>query len=199
MLLSIAFFPPVEWFALIARCAGGNILPVIDRGGNYEKQSYRNRCSILAESGRMDLRFPIIHDGKRKIDEVLVDYSTAWIPKFKLAVDSAYFSSPFFEYYRDEIYAILDAHPATVWDLDWSIMEFFCRKIGLPLPSEGIFDPRPLEKDDYRYSVHPKKERILTTRPYWQVFKDRFGFVDGLSVMDLLFCEGPESICYLMP
>lgn len=197
MLLSIAFFPPVEWFAVLARCTGGGSLPVVDRG-NYEKQSYRNRCSILSESGPLDLRFPVVHNGVRRLDEVLVDYSTPWVQKFKVAVASAYYSSPFFEYYRDELFAILDSHPLTVWELDWKIIDFFCRKMGLPLPLEGSVSPLCSGKDDYRELIHPKKEKIFSVRPYWQVFRDRYGFVGGLSVMDLLFCEGPESICYLL-
>lgn len=198
MLLSIAFFPPVEWFALLARCAGGSSYATVDSGGNYEKQSYRNRCTILSESGPLDLRFPIIHDGRRGIQEVRVDYSTPWVSKFKVAVESAYSSSPYFEYYRDGLFAILDSHPETLWELDWRIILFFCEKLGLPSPQCAGLEQGKSGTGDYRYSIHPKKERVLHVRPYWQVFRDRFGFVDGLSVMDLLFCEGPGALSYLM-
>ena len=189
MLLSVAYFPPVEYFSLIRRAGNASI----DVGGNYQKQSYRNRFRILTANGVEDLRFPVVHDGARAVTAVRVDYSTPWVAKTKTAVDSAYYSSPYYEYYRDELFSILDSRPATVWDLDYAVTGFFCRKIGLhlPLPSS---EPDP---EDYRELVHPKREPVLANREYWQVFRDRYGFVPNLSIIDLLSNEGPESICYL--
>lgn len=186
MVLPVAFFPPVEYFSLLAR---GGVR--IEKYESYTKQTYRNRCRILTEGGVQDLSFPIAHDGSRLVSEIKVDYSTPWVRKFEKAVCSAYDSSPFFVYYKDALFAILESEPATLWDLDWAILEFFCSRIGLPLPEvtsdwEGAQD-----------IIHPKKDPIEKNKPYWQVFKDRWGFVPNLSIMDLLFCEGPESICYL--
>lgn len=174
----------------------------------------------------MDLRFPIVHDGARLITEVKVDWSTPWLRQTEYAIDSAYYRSPFFEYYRDSLFAILDSHPATLWELNRRITEYFCLKIGIPAP---VFDDASLDAspftgsrsaipftmsratmvspawrqegaepvDDFRELIHPKRPPVLRNAEYWQVFKDKFGFVPNLSVMDLLFCEGPESICYL--
>lgn len=189
MLLSAAYFPPVEYFSLIRRAGRASI----DKRGNYQKQSYRNRFRILTANGVEDLRFPVVHDGQRSVDAVKVDYSTPWVSKTRTALDSAYYSSPFYEYYRDELFSILESCPATVWDLDYSLTCFFCRKVGLPvpLPASGADD------EDFRELVHPKREPVLVNREYWQVFRDRYGFVPNLSIIDLLSNEGPESICYL--
>lgn len=186
MLLSTAYFPPVEYFAVLARYS-----VFIDPEENYRKQSYRNRCRILTSNGVEDLRVPVVHDGLRKITEVRVDYSTPWPRRTEYAIDTAYYSSPFFEYYRDELFALLDARPETLWELNGNITDFFCRKIGI-VPQWGA-----REGEDLRDVIHPKKAPYLQTRGYWQVFRDRFGFVGNLSVMDLLFNEGPESICIL--
>ena len=153
----------------------------------------------------MDLNFPIVHDGKSLIKEVKVDYSTPWLRRTEYAIDSAYYNSPFFEYYRDELFATLDAQPETLWELNLSIIRFFCRKIGInPEIIETKIFVAPAaacsrgESEDFRYSIHPKIASDYVAKPYWQVFREKFGFVPGLSVMDLLFNEGPESLSYLL-
>lgn len=140
----------------------------------------------------MDLRFPVVHDGARCIKDIKVDYSTPWVRQTEYAIETAYSASPYFEYYKDELFGILDSHPETLWDLDMRIMEFFCRKIGLAAPVEGC-----AADIDLRTIIHPKKASSFEAKPYMQVFGERFGFTGNLSVMDLLFNEGPESICYL--
>lgn len=191
MTLSSAYCPPVEYFAVLAKYSS----VYVEACENYSKQSYRNRCRILSANGPMDLSFPIVHDGSRLITDIKVAYNTPWVRQTEYAIDSAYYNSPFFEYYRDEFFAILDSHPQTLWELNSALTEFFMRKIGLL--TELLPTTEFVPAEDYRDAIHPKKPLIFETRPYWQVFKQKFGFVPGLSVMDLLFNEGPESICYL--
>ena len=201
MLLTTAYFPPVEYFAVLARYSA----VYLEACEKYQKQSWRNRCRILTANGPMDLNFPIVHDGKSLIKEVKVDYSTPWLRRTEYAIDSAYYSSPFFEYYRDELFATLDKQPETLWELNMNIIRFFCRKIGINpeiketqkfvAPAGSILQPVP---EDLRYSIHPKIASDYVAKPYWQVFREKFGFVPGLSVMDLLFNEGPESLSYLL-
>ena len=188
MLLSTAYFPPIEYFAVLAKYS-----VCIDPCENYTKQTYRNRCRILTSNGPEDLRVPIVHDGRRLITDVRVDYSGDWLRRTKYAIDTAYYSSPFFEYYRDELFALLDSRPETLWELNSALTDFFCRKIGI-VPS---YCSRDEAGEDLRDVIHPKKAPYLPTREYWQVFREKFGFIGNLSVMDLLFNEGPESICIL--
>lgn len=195
MLLSTAYFPPVEYFSILAKYS----VVYVDDLENYQKQSYRNRCRILTASGPEDLRFPIIHDGARSIKDIRVDYKTPWVRQTEYAIETAYSSSPFFEYYRDPLYGILDSNPEYLWDLNASLTAFFAEKIGLATDIRllsSLSGPLP-EGEDLRSAIHPKRPPIMVNSPYWQVFREKHGFVPNLSVMDLLFNEGPESVCYL--
>ncbi len=245
MLLTTAYFPPIEYFALLAKYS----VVYMEACENYQKQSWRNRCRILSANGPLDLNVPVVHEGGTfalPIKQIRVEYTTPWVLRTERAIESAYCSSPFFIYYRDALFAILDSHPETLWELNRRLIDFFCARIGIApeirettfytateghIPSgrhatlgnvrgrgpssdgrddgaavtgsEGIcpsVDTKLLE--DYRAVIHPKRSNTILRdlgldRPYWQVFNERFGFVPGLSIMDLLFNEGPESICWL--
>ncbi|MGM9787388.1 MAG: WbqC family protein [Candidatus Cryptobacteroides sp.] len=195
MLISTAYFPPIEYFANFAKYS----VVYIEACENYLKQTYRNRCRILTANGAEDLRVPILHDGHRNIREIRIDYSKDWIRQSEYAIDSAYYNSAFFEYYRDELFSILDFGIDTLWDLNLVLIKFFSRKLGMgtefrPTLAYKIPQGEPL---DFRYSLSPKRPSAYLGQPYYQVFREKFGFVPNLSIMDLLFNEGPESICYL--
>ena len=226
---------------------------------NYQKQSWRNRCRILTANGPEALNVPVVHENGTfalPVKEIRVEYTTPWVLRTERAIESAYSSSPFFIYYKDELFAILDSHPATLWELNRRIIDFFCAKIGIApqfvetavynppcaasssptspvipfssvIPTSPVINglrpfssssldsvsdtstvlapssvPSEAKESDYRALIHPKKANTILRdlgleRPYWQVFRDRFGFIPGLSIMDLLFNEGPESICWL--
>lgn len=203
MLLTTAYFPPIEYFALLAKYS----VVYMEACENYQKQSYRNRCRILTANGVEALNVPVVHENgtfSLPIKKIRVDYSTPWVLRTERAIESAYSSSPFFIYYRDAIFAILDSHPVTLWELNRRIIDFFCAKIGIAPEIRETFDFVPAGTDggDYRTVIHPKRPNNIMRdlgleMPYWQVFQDKFGFVPGLSIMDLLFNEGPESICLL--
>ena len=196
MTLTIAYFPPIEYFALLAKYS----LVYIEACENYQKQSYRNRCHFYAADGVQSLSFPVRHrEGSISIPikEVEVDYSTPWVAKTERCIDTAYRSSAFFEYYRDPLFSILDSHPRTLWELDMRIIRFFMDRIGLTVELR--------ETSEYvgpDYDIHPKRpDSILCElgleRPYYQVFADKMGFKGNLSVMDLLFNEGPSSLDFI--
>lgn len=191
MILATAYFPPIEFFA----CLAENSVVYLEAHEHYQKQSWRNRCRILSANGPLDLRVPVLHSADlfhTPVKDVEVEYSTPWVAQTEYAIESAYFSSPFFVYYKDELFSILDSHPSTLWELNSRIIDFFCRKIGM--------EPQIMPTDHYMgelHDIHPKRRSSYVGKEYWQVFKDKFGFVPGLSIMDLLFNEGPESLCYL--
>ena len=231
-LLSTAYFPPVSYFAAIAQEMEGlikkgddrkNILPsplsssiiFIEACENYQKQSYRNRCRFYGADGIQTLSFPIQHANgthKNLISEVKVDYSKPWVLQHKRAIISAYGTSAYFEYYQDELFAILDSQPERLIDLNATILKFFIEKTGLKaeihLTSEfrpdgmASLNGTPTQCDDLREVIHPKRsndilKKLELEKPYFQVFSPKHGFQSDLSIMDLLFNEGPDSILYL--
>ena len=172
---------------------------------NYQKQSYRNRCYILAGDGVQMLQVPVVHEDSMPIAGVRVDYSTPWLVRTQRSLDAAYYTSAYYEYYRDDLFALMDEKPALLWDWNLSLAKFLMEKTGVAghlLPTSSFVSPASAGPDDYRADIHPKRpDPILASlgleRPYFQVFADRFGFTPNLSALDLLFNEGPDSILWL--
>ena len=183
---------------------------------NYQKQSYRNRCRFYAADGVQALSFPIVHEeGRHKhpVNQVKVDYSTPWLQQHKRAIVSAYRTSAYFEYYQDELFAILDSMPERLIDLNTALLRFFIEKTGLCVDlrltneyssdsSVSVADGEEIVCEDLREAIHPKRPNAILhdlelEKPYFQVFAQKHGFQSDLSIMDLLFNEGPDSILYL--
>ncbi len=215
LLLETAFMPPVSYFAAIAEeftLSYGRVVSLVparlrlEACENYQKQSYRNRCRIYAAGGVESLTLPVVHEGGTSslpIREIRVDWSRDWLPRMERAIVSAYESSPYFEYYRDSLFDILESRPEKLFDLNISLIHYFLGKIGISADIDFSTEyERPGETApgirDLRGIIHPKRPSILQTeKPYWQVFAAKYGFKSDLSVMDLLFNEGPDSISYL--
>ncbi len=223
-LLTTAYFPPISYFAAIAEDMEGLVrtkgedrrsIPssplspstiYIEACENYQKQSYRNRCHFYAADGKQSLSFPITHsEGTHKhlISEVLIDYSKPWVLQHKRAIISAYRTSAYFEYYQDELFAILDSKPERLLDLNTRLLEFFLDKIGIKAEIRMTENySQNTDCEDLREVIHPKRpdnilEKLELNKPYFQVFAEKHGFIPDLSIMDLLFNEGPDSIIYL--
>ena len=194
MLLSTAYFPPVTWFRLVS---GGKFF--LEACENYQKQSYRNRCYILASDGPQMLQVPVVHRDSWLITDVRVDYSTPWVLRTQRALDTAYETSAFYEYYRDAVFALLDRRPQTLWELNLSTIRWACDALSIPcllVPTKDFADAAP---EDYRFTLHPKKPAVLPEKPYYQVFRDKLGgFTPGMSVLDLIFNEGPGAISFVI-
>lgn len=236
VLLSTAYFPPVSYFAAMARefvlppLQQNRLQPLVpsvvymEACENYQKQSYRNRCHFYSASGIQSLSYPVVHrNGTHKIPirEIEIDWSTPWLQQHKRAIVSAYRTSAYFEYYQDELFEIMDRRPALLFDFNMSILRFFIEKTGLgidlrfteeyalpaadsvlslPFPSGGHCHSGCCR--DLRETIHPKRpdtilEDLGLKKPYFQVFAQKHGFISNLSIMDLLFNEGPDSILYL--
>ncbi len=174
---------------------------------NYQKQSYRNRCYILTGDGPQMLQVPVVHAPDMGITRVRVDYSTPWVLRTQRALDTAYETAAYYEYYRDSLFPLLEARPETLWDLNLSLLEWCLERCGIACTLEptASFAAPDSQADDFRFSIHPKRpDTVLADlgldRPYYQVFRDRLGgFTPGLSILDLLFNEGPDSILNIRP
>ena len=183
---------------------------------NYQKQSYRNRCRFYAADGVQALSFPIVHEGgthKLPVSEIKVDYSTPWLQQHERAIVSAYRTSAYFEYYQDELFEILESRPERLFDLNMALIRFFIEKTGIKVDlrvtddfsRDAVLvssDGQQIVCDDLREKIHPKRPNDILhylelEKPYFQVFSRKYGFQPDLSIMDLLFNEGPDSILYL--
>ena len=194
MLLSTAYFPPVAWFSL---ASGGKFF--LEACENYQKQSYRNRCYILASDGPQMLQVPVVHGDSWLITDVRVDYSTPWGLRTQRALDTAYKTSAFYEYYRDTVFALLDRQPETLWELNLSTIRWAFEALSVPCLLEPTTDFTDAAPDDFRFTLHPKEPAPVEERPYYQVFRDKLGgFAPGMSVLDLIFNEGPGAISFVI-
>lgn len=209
MLLASAYFPPVEYFALLARdfipgSPAGDTSIYIEACEHFVKQSWRTRCRILGPNGPEILQVPVVHDGTRLMRDLRVEYSTPWMVRTERTLEAAYQSSPFFEHYADGLFAILESQPGTLLELNTALTRHILDRLGIdvPLRLTEAYVPEGGVPDDYRSVIHPKRDNTVLRdlglgRPYYQVFSQKFGFTPGLSILDLLFNEGPDAQLFL--
>lgn len=201
VLLSTAYLAPVSYYVLLARA--GRV--VIEQHENYQKQSYRNRCLIAAANGPMVLSIPVKKNlpGKNSIRDIQLSGHGNWQHMHWNSLVSAYASSPYFAFYRDDIRPFYEKKYKYLFDFNEALREEICALLNLEprLEYSKSYTTGPeTEILDYRELIHPKKQRPeeLLPGPYVQVFDRKFGFLPDLSVLDLLFNTGPEACLFLM-
>lgn len=200
VVLSTAYFPPVEYFCAMARAK--NVL--LERCDSFMKQTYRSRCRILAAGGVENLTLPVVHGDSRLIADISVDRSSAWVRQHEGALVSAYRTSPFFIYYQDDIFSCLESNESSLFDFNLKIIRMMAELLGLKADIRCTEEYIPSYGDgyaDFRDIIHPKRPspaELAPRREYYQVFSAKFGYVPSLSALDLLFNEGPESVSYLL-
>lgn len=172
---------------------------------HYVKQTWRNRCVIGTANGPMSLSLPV--EGKAEkapIRDIRLSDHGHWQHLHWNSIESAYNSSPFFEYYADDLHPFFEKKPDFLFDFNEGIRETICELLEIDAHSEKtdfFVSEReiPDEWVDLRNSIHPKKalDDGFCATPYYQVFDRKFGFQPNLSILDLLFNMGPEAILYL--
>jgi hypothetical protein len=198
-LLSSAYFPPIHYLSIISKAD----CICIETKENYLKQTYRNRCIILSANGRTALTVPVFSGKSPKtlIKDIRIDYSKRWQQVHLRALISSYKTSPYFDYYFDEIERIISSKPEFLLELNINSLQTILKITGIetPISTTDLFEPVKSEDWDLRYTISPKKERpgISSEKEYFQVFSNKYGFVPGLSALDLIFNTGPDSVNYL--
>ena len=225
VLLSTAYLAPISYYACLMHAPQ----VFVEQHEHYHKQTYRNRCRIVAANGVMDLSIPVVTFNNQAIRKVEIDYSKPWQRQHWLSLEAAYRSTPFFEYYEDDlkpfyqqqeikylfdfnarlqqvICDLIDLHPQTILTQDFVMPEAagFCSSDAcLDLREAAVaLDLREVTASlDLREAIHPKKNlpQMLHyhSQKYTQVFEQQLGFVADMSIVDLLFNMGPESILLL--
>jgi hypothetical protein len=172
----------------------------IERFEHVEKQSYRNRCHVLAAHGPETLIVPLTgKHGKMIITDVQIDYSQKWMLNHIRTLQSAYRKAPYYDYYADDLWQLMEKRFTTVYEMNFSILQLLMRwfRCAASLTETERYE-KVCDHDtvDLRNRIHPKKHLPDLIFPeYTQVFGQTF--IPGLSSIDLIFCTGPEAVHYL--
>lgn len=196
-----AYLAPVSYYVQLYAATEGTR---IEQWEHYVKQTYRNRCVIATAQGPLPLTIPTESNGGKKclMRDVRISDHGNWRHLHWNAIESAYRQSPFFEYYADDFRPFYEKKYDFLLDFNEQLRELVCNLIGfsprVELSTEYLREV-PAGDTDLRTLIHPKRPCIealpdYTPRPYYQVFKERHGFLPDLSIVDLLFNMGPESL-----
>lgn len=201
LIYPVLYNGPVHYFARLVKESG----IVLEAHDNYTKQTYRNRCLIPGANGVLTLTIPVkrMKGVKCLFRDVRVDYSQPWNRIHWKSFEAAYSVSPYFEYIRDELEPFYRENFDFLIDLNHKLLEKVLEILGLHIPirfSESFSELQG--PGDPRTFMHLKKgameaDPYFRILPYHQVFMERHGFQPNLSILDLLFNMGPESLSIL--
>lgn len=202
IILSSAYLAPVEYYTKLY--AYDKIY--VERFDHYMKQTYRNRCVIASASGPLALTIPTEknEDLKCLMKDVRISDHGNWRHVHWNAFVAGYKHSPFFDYYADEFHAFFERKYEFLYDFNMELCRWICEQIDLQpcmMPTDD-YDAEPENIEDFRERIHPKKpyaeyDPQFVPQPYYQVFDAQNGFIPNLSIVDLLFNMGPESLIVL--
>ncbi|MCF8222086.1 MAG: WbqC family protein [Bacteroidales bacterium] len=192
-ILSTAYYPPVIYFKELIN--SDSVL--IEKHENYSKQTYRNRCCIYSANGVLPLTVPVERGSfhKVKIKDLRIDNSRKWQREHLHAIKSAYNSSAFFEFYKDDVLKPLESGHKYLLDLNMDILMTINNilETGTEIGTSSSFNSSYKDNNDLRFSITPKKESVSAALEYFQVFSPIHGFKPNLSIIDLIFNMGPET------
>lgn len=190
-LLSSQYLPPSVYFSVIST----SDIVLIERNEHYQKQSYRNRCTINTSAGPHSLIIPVTRNSEKVfIRDIRIDYGQKWLITHWRAIRSAYNKAPFFPYYADDLEKVLFGKFVFLYDLNMELLSMCLKWLGWNVQIKETLSYEKtvmLPVEDFRNRIHPKKALLHSMKPYPQVFGN--AFADGLSIIDLIFCAGPEA------
>ncbi len=196
MTIELQYLPSLEYFCAILK----NDEIIIEAQEYFEKQSYRNRCRIQTTNKIDTLTVPVLNGNKKVlIKDLKIDYSQGWTRRHWGAIHSAYGKAPFFEFYSEYFKKLLDKKPDFLFDLNLEILTI-CLKL-LRLEKKIIFTEYYQKniENDFRGLIHPKRNHVVNNLYQPLAYRQNFGneFEPNLSIIDLLFCQGNQSLSVL--
>ena len=193
------YFAPISQYSEIIQ-SDSIIFEVED---NFQKQSYRNRCYIYNSNGKQLLNIPVKEKKensslRKKTKDMLVDGNSYWQEHHLKSLQSAYRSSPFYEFYEDDLLAIFTKKYTYLQDVNIDTHLFITDALQInqqfSKTKEYLIKG---DESDYRNLADIKKQPKKPLDKYIQMFDNKHGYIDNLSILDLLFMEGPNAISYL--
>ncbi len=205
VILSSTYFGPVQWYQKL--CRHGHV--AIERYDHFMKQTYRNRCVIAAANGPQTLTVPVEKGETQPLlmKDVRISDHGNWRHLHWQALQSAYGESPFFEFYADDLRPFFEKRWTWLFDFNLDITQKMCELLDIQptieltsefVPAAGNLGQPSLK--DFRDAIHPKhplSDSEFEPRRYYQVYESRHGFQPNLSILDLLFNMGNESVLYI--
>lgn len=195
-LLQPTYFSPIIQYVAISKSKE----IVFEVEDNFQKQTYRNRCYIYTADGKHLLNVPIQHGKgiKQKTKEVKIDYKDDWHKLHLKTLKTAYSSSPFFEFYIDDLLPIFEKRTPFLLDLNLKCHKFIMDALQLEIStSKTTVYHKEVTVLDARSLAIAKSNHKFNLDRYIQVFEQNHGFISNLSILDLLFMEGPNALNYL--
>nr|WP_299035800.1 WbqC family protein [uncultured Tenacibaculum sp.] len=191
------YFAPISQYAAIYQAES----VTFELEDNYQKQTYRNRCYIYGANGKLALNIPVKHkvtEGRKKTKDTLVENNFPWQQQHYKSLQSAYRSSPFFEFFEEDLLKIFNKKYTFLQDLniDTHLFVTDALQIEQNFTKTSSYELTP-NSTDYRDLAIAKKGIEIEIDTYIQIFDDKHGFIPDLSILDLLFMEGPNTISFL--
>ena len=201
MIFPALYNGPVQYYAWLLK----EDEIILEQFDSYIKQSYRNRCRICGANGPLNLSIPVKRQRGTKTltRDIVIDYDMSWQKVHWRSLVAAYACSPFFEYFMDDLVVFYENRFEYLVDFNRELLEKTLCSMGVTIPvrmSDGFI---PIsEREDPRQFIHPKLDTrvadpAFSALPYHQVFEEKHGFQPNLSILDLLFNEGPGSLSVL--
>jgi len=192
-IFDLMYFPPIAFWRIWNR--EGRIL--IEDSDNYQKGSYRNRTHIAGPNGVLVLSIPLQKGKNRQMPyrDVLIDNSVPWQRSHWRAITSTYGKSPFFEHYQDDLEPLFLTEWTHLFDFNTKSVHMMMSLVNMDYHSFAFSEMYATydEGEDFRNKIRPNQDFNLNFVEYVQVFANKTGFVPNLSILDLLFCMGPEA------
>ncbi|WP_179336269.1 WbqC family protein [Winogradskyella costae] len=195
-LIHPTYFPNIAHFWAVVN-ADSIHLEVFD---NYQKQSYRNRTEIYGANGKLALTVPVNYTQKNRqlYKDVKIANEEQWQLLHLKSLQSAYSMSPFFEFYIDDFMPLFENQFDYILDFNLKCFDIIINslQLGIQPTKTRVYGKEPLNKTDYRHLVK-RNSKVKAFESYTQVFTEKHGFIPNLSILDLLFNEGPNTELYL--
>lgn len=195
VLLPLFYLPPISWFSVFLQ---HDAEVTLEQFENFPKQTYRNRTVIYGANGTLALIIPVLHNGKKTINEIEVSQRENWQKLHWKSIKNAYQNSPYFEFYEDQLAQIFTFETQSLFQFNLNALQIIQKilKTEKAYSLNEEFTKTPADVD-FRNKFSAKKESEFEMEEYYQTFSNKLGFEKDISILDLICNKGPESLTYL--